>query len=65
MFTKEVSGTAKAMAGGCGNLGGGVTQLVMGTLLFPLFKMGTSAEKAWGTVCLVPAAVAVLTGLGC
>ena len=65
MFVKEVAGTANAMAGGWGNLGGGVTQLVMGTLLFPLFKRKMSAEKAWRTVCLVPAGLAVLTGTGC
>merc|ERR1712151_411443 len=65
MFVKEVAGTANAMAGGWGNLGGGVTQLVMGTLLFPLFKRKMSAEKAWRTVCLVPAGLAALTGTGC
>merc|ERR1712157_412295 len=48
-----------------GNLGGGVTQIVMGTLLFPLFKRKMEEEQAWRTVCLVPAGIAVLTGLGC
>ena len=43
MFTKEVAGTANAMVGGWGNLGGGVTQLVMGSALFPLFKLGMSS----------------------
>ena len=32
MFTKEVAGTANALVGGWGNLGGGVTQLVMGSV---------------------------------
>jgi len=62
MFTKEVVGTANALVGGWGNLGGGVTQLVMGSVLFPLFKLGMSAEKAWRTVCIVPAVVGMLTG---
>jgi len=62
MFTKEVAGTANALAGGWGNLGGGVTQLVMGSLLFPLFKTGMSSETAWRTVCIVPACVGFLTG---
>ena len=62
MFTKEVVGTANALVGGWGNLGGGVTQLVMGSVLFPLFKLGMRAEKAWRTVCLVPAAGGVATG---
>jgi NNP family nitrate/nitrite transporter-like MFS transporter len=39
MFTVEVAGTANALAAGWGNLAGGVCQIVMGTLLFPLFKV--------------------------
>jgi len=62
MFTKEVVGTANALVGGWGNLGGGVTQLVMGSVLFPLFKTGMDAEQAWRTVCIVPACVGLLTG---
>jgi len=64
MFTKEVAGTANALVGGWGNLGGGVTQIVMGTVLFPLFKaFGMTADMAWRTVCIVPAVVAFATGL--
>ncbi len=62
MFTKEVVGTANALVGGWGNLGGGVTQIVMGSVLFPIFKLGMSAEKAWRTVSIVPACVGLLTG---
>ncbi|KAL7441207.1 hypothetical protein ACHAXH_004598 [Discostella pseudostelligera] len=62
MFTREVVGTANAIAGGWGNLGGGVTQLVMGSLLFPLFKTGMSAERAWRTVSLVPASITFVVG---
>ena len=65
MFTKEVVGTANAVVAGWGNLGGGVTQIVMGTVLFPLFKkmFDGDAEKAWRTVCIVPAIVAFITGI--
>jgi len=68
MFTKSVVGTTNALCGGWGNLGGGVTQLVMGSVLFPLFKMifadsENPAEKAWRTVCIVPAIVAFGTGV--
>ena len=62
MFTKEVVGTANALVGGWGNLGGGVTQIVMGAVLFPLFKLGMSADRAWRTVSLVPACVGLITG---
>jgi len=63
MFTKEVAGTANALVGGWGNLGGGVTQIVMGSALFPLFKaFGMSATTAWRTVCIVPAVFAFTLG---
>jgi NNP family nitrate/nitrite transporter-like MFS transporter len=34
----------------------------MGSVLFPLFKLGMSAEMAWRTVCIVPAVVGVAVG---
>ena len=63
MFTKDVVGTANALVGGWGNLGGGVTQLVMGSALFPLFKViyDGDAEKAWRTVSVVRLAVLIKT----
>jgi NNP family nitrate/nitrite transporter-like MFS transporter len=68
MFAKEIVGTANALVGGWGNLGAGVTQLIMGTGLFPLFKQifenePDPAESAWRYVCIVPAIVAFLTGI--
>ena len=69
MFTKEIVGTANALVGGWGNVGGGVTQIVMGTALFPLFRdvffadAEDPAQKAWRTVCVVPAIVAFSTGV--
>ena len=63
MFTKEVVGTANALVGGWGNLGAGVTQLVMGSILFPIFKSFTDSETAWRTVCIVPAVIAFATGI--
>jgi len=65
MFTKEVVGTANALCGGWGNLGGGVTQLVMGSALFPLFKVifDGDSEMAWRTVCIIPACLAFIHGI--
>jgi len=65
MFCKEIVGTANALCGGWGNLGGGVTQLVMGSALFPLFKyfFDGDASKAWRYVSIVPAIVAFGTGI--
>ena len=44
MFVKEVVGTTNALVGGWGNHGGGVTQLVMGSALFPAFKAATQTR---------------------
>jgi len=38
MFTREVAGTANALVAGWGNLGGGITQILAGSILFPFFK---------------------------
>jgi len=73
MFTKEVVGTANAYVAGWGNVGGGLTQLLIGSILFPFFKtlfdndgIRTTAqvsELAWRTVSIVPATTAVITGI--
>eukprot|EP00538_Stauroneis_constricta_P002322 CAMPEP_0119561328 /NCGR_PEP_ID=MMETSP1352-20130426/17272_1 /TAXON_ID=265584 /ORGANISM="Stauroneis constricta, Strain CCMP1120" /LENGTH=484 /DNA_ID=CAMNT_0007609505 /DNA_START=93 /DNA_END=1547 /DNA_ORIENTATION=- len=65
MFTKEVVGTANALVGGWGNLGASVTQIVMGSFLFPVFKTAfdNDAEMAWRTVSIVPAVIAFATGV--
>ena len=65
MFSREIAGTANSLAAGWGNLGGGVTNIVMGSALFPLFKLiyGESglqddedvSSRAWRTVCIAPA----------
>jgi len=63
MFTKEWAGTANATVGGWGNLGGGITQLLVGSILFPLFKnfFHGDKEKAWRTVCIFPATLGLIT----
>jgi len=62
MFTKEVAGTANALAAGWGNLGGAIAQIFVGSMLFPLFKWiygaaGTErdpADLSWRTACVIP-----------
>ena len=49
MFTPEVAGTANSLAAGWGNLGGGVAQIVMGSLLFPLLKVLYGGEGYGGS----------------
>lgn len=64
MFTKEIVGVANGLVGGWGNVGGGATQIVMGTALFPLFKhLIGNQTTAWRTVTIVPAVVAFCTGI--
>lgn len=49
LFVPEVAGTANSLAAGWGNLGGGVAQLVMGSIIFPLFKLMYGGQ-GYGTV---------------
>jgi len=68
MFTKEWAGTANATVGGWGNLGGGVTQILVGSILFPLLKNAygggdEGATKAWRTACVVPSAIGIITAI--
>jgi MFS transporter, NNP family, nitrate/nitrite transporter len=65
MFCKEIVGTANGIVAGWGNLGAGVTQLVVGAILFPLFTViyDEDTEKAWRTVCVIPAFIAFTTGV--
>ena len=68
MFTREVAGTANALAAGWGNLGGGVAQVFVGAMLFPFFKWiyglaGTTmdpAEASWRTCCVIPGLMCTL-----
>lgn len=64
MFAPNCIGTANATSAGWGNLGGGVTQLVM-PLLFAFFVgvVGLSAAYGWRASMLVAGIVCFLTGL--
>jgi len=63
MFAPNIVGTANAAAAGWGNLGGGVTQIVM-PLLFALFlSMGASQWWGWRLAMAVPAVIMFATGV--
>ena len=56
MFSSNVVGTANATAAGWGNLGGGVTQIFMISVLFnPMVNSGMAAGTAWRVAMIVPA----------
>lgn len=64
MFAPNCVGTANATTAGWGNLGGGVTQLLM-PLIFALFVsvLGFSSEMGWRLAMIVAGAVCALTGV--
>ena len=67
MFAPNVVGTANATAAGWGNLGGGVTQIVMPLVFAGFMQLGLPQASAWRAAMVVPgvlmllAAVAYLT----
>merc|ERR1711972_1089207 len=64
LFAPNVIGTANATAGGWGNLGGGLTQVLM-PLVYRFFKqgLGLSLSLAWRFSMLVPATIFVVLAL--
>ena len=61
MFSPNVVGTANATAAGWGNLGGGVTQIFMISVLFkPMIDSGIDPNTAWRVAMIVPAVLFVL-----
>jgi MFS transporter, NNP family, nitrate/nitrite transporter len=64
MFAPNCVGTANATSAGWGNLGGGVTQLVM-PLVFALFvsTMGLSAAAGWRAAMFVAGLTCAVTGV--
>ncbi len=63
MFAPNVVGAANATAAGWGNLGGGVTQMVMPLLFGAFVSMGAQAWLGWRMAMFVPGLVMFLIGL--
>jgi NNP family nitrate/nitrite transporter-like MFS transporter len=57
MFAPNVVGTANATAAGWGNLGGGVTQMVMPLVFAGLMGLGYASASAWRLAMIVPGAL--------
>ena len=57
MFAPNIKGTANAVAGGWGNLGGGVTNMVMPLTLAAIVGMGYTKHDAWRLAMIVPGAL--------
>jgi NNP family nitrate/nitrite transporter-like MFS transporter len=55
MFAPKIRGTANAITGGWGNLGGGVTNMVMPVIFSAIVGFGYTPHQAWRYAMIVPA----------
>lgn len=63
MFASNIVGTANATSAGWGNLGGGVTQMVM-PMIFAIFvSWGVLEAEAWRYAMVVPGIAMILCGI--
>lgn len=63
MFAPNCVGTANATSAGWGNLGGGITQMVMPLLFAGLVGLGYSDFWSWRISMLIAGAVCFITGI--
>lgn len=60
MFAPNVIGTANATTAGWGNLGGGVTQMVMPLIFAAVLMLGVEASVGWRLAMVVPGVVLLI-----
>jgi len=63
MFAPNVIGTANAVTAGWGNLGGGITQLVMPLIFAAFVGLGYSASASWRLAMIVPGVGLLIMGV--
>lgn len=63
MFAPNTVGTANAAAAGWGNLGGGVTQMVMPLLFSGFVSLGMAPWSGWRMAMVVPGVMMFLAGI--
>jgi MFS transporter, NNP family, nitrate/nitrite transporter len=63
MFAPNVVGTANATTAGWGNMGGGVTQMVMPLILAGMVALGASTALGWRLSMVVPGVLLFVTGI--
>jgi NNP family nitrate/nitrite transporter-like MFS transporter len=63
MFAPNIVGSANAAAAGWGNLGGGVTQIVMPLLYSAFLSLGAGAFWGWRMALFVPGAAMFVWGI--
>jgi MFS transporter, NNP family, nitrate/nitrite transporter len=57
MFAPAIKGTANAVAGGWGNLGGGITNMVMPLIFTAIVAFGYTKAEAWRYAMILPGAM--------
>ncbi len=62
MFAPNVIGAANATTAGWGNLGGGVTQMVMPVVLIALVSLGFSETVGWRVAMVAPGLALLVMG---
>jgi NNP family nitrate/nitrite transporter-like MFS transporter len=63
MFAPNVVGTANATTAGWGNLGGGITQMVMPFVLAGIVSLGVDQALGWRVAMVVPGVLLLGTGV--
>ena len=63
MFGPNIVGTANATTAGWGNLGGGVTQMVMPLVLTVVIALGVGEALGWRVAMIVPGIALFVTGI--
>lgn len=63
MFAPNIIGTANAVTAGWGNLGGGVTQLVMPLIFAGFVGLGYSNGASWRLAMVVPGVALLIMGI--
>nr|WP_294899706.1 MFS transporter [uncultured Pedobacter sp.] len=63
MFAPNIKGTANAVTGGWGNLGGGVTNMVMPLIFAAIVGFGYTSAEAWRYAMIIPGVMMWLTAV--
>jgi NNP family nitrate/nitrite transporter-like MFS transporter len=63
MFAPNIKGTANAVAGGWGNLGGGITNMVMPLVFATIVGFGYTKAEAWRYAMILPGIMLVVMAI--
>jgi NNP family nitrate/nitrite transporter-like MFS transporter len=63
MFAPNIKGTANAISGGWGNLGGGITNMVMPLIFATIVGFGYTKAEAWRYAMIVPGIMLVVMAI--